>query len=274
MFLAQKLYSWHQPIPATPITRPVAIVCISDTHNTQISVPDGDVLIHAGDLTQSGSFKELQAALTWLSAQSHFAKIVIAGNHVLLLDSARDDLSGRAASERAQLDWGDVIYLENQEVTISCPNGRQLQVYGSPCSTRHGNWAFQYPQDQDIWASSVPDGIDILITHSPPLAHLDLLKLGCAHLLRTLWRVKPKLHVFGHVHEGVGTGWMLFNGLQNAYERTVTAGGGVKNLLSTAWEFTKANFCPPTEVQCLLVNPSIVGGLRDNERRQPIKVFI
>ncbi|OQE43372.1 hypothetical protein PENCOP_c003G02458 [Penicillium coprophilum] len=274
IFLAQKLYSLHQPIPATPITCPVAIVCISDTHNTQISVPDGDVLIHAGDLTQSGSFRELQAALTWLSAQPHSTKIVIAGNHDLLLDSARDDPSGRAASERAQLDWGDIIYLENQEMTISCPNGRRLRVYGSPYSRRNGNWAFQYPHDQDIWASSVPDGIDILITRSPPLAHLDLLKLGCAHLLRTLWRVKPLLHVFGHVHEGAGTDWMMFDGLQHAYERTVTAGGGVKNLLRTLWEFAKACFCPPMDAQRLLVNPAIVGGLRDEERRQAIKVFI
>ncbi|KXG47375.1 uncharacterized protein PGRI_012450 [Penicillium griseofulvum] len=274
IFLAQKLYSWHQPIPATPITRPIAIVCISDTHNTQISIPDGDVLIHAGDLTQSGTFKELQTALTWLSAQPHSTKIVIAGNHDLLLDSTRDDPSCQAASERAQLNWGDIIYLENQEVTISCPNGRQLRVYGSPYSAHYGNWAFQYPKDQNVWDSSVPDGIDILITHSPPLAHLDLLKLGCAHLLRTLWRVKPRLHVFGHVHEGAGTDWMLFNGLQNAYERTVAARGGVKNLLSTIWEFAKAYVRPPTEAQCLLVNASIVGGLRDNERRQAIKVFI
>lgn len=274
IFLAQKLYNWHQPLPATPVTRPIAIVCISDTHNAQINIPDGDVLIHAGDLTQSGSFKELQAALTWLNAQPHSTKIVIAGNHELLLDEARDGSSDQAASERAQLDWGDIIYLENQETTFSCSNGRQLRVYGSPYTIRHGNWAFQYPPDQDVWTSSVPDGIDILITHGPPLAHLDLLKFGCAHLLRTLCRVKPRLHVFGHIHEGVGTDWMLFNGLQSAYERTVSAGGGVTNLLFTAWELIKAYFRPLTEAQCLLVNPSIVGGLRDHERRQPIKVFI
>jgi hypothetical protein len=160
---------------------------------------------------------------------------VIAGNDELLLDSARDDSSGQAASERAQLNWGDVIYLENNEVTI-CPNGRQLRVYGSPYSLRHGNWAFQYPRNQDVWASSAPDGIDVLITHGPPFAHLDLLKLGCPYLLQTLWRVRPRLHVFGHVHEGSGTDLMLFDGLQEAYERTIAAEGGFKNLLLTAWE--------------------------------------
>ena len=196
VFLAHMLYSWHKPIPATPLTTPMAIVCISDTHNTQPTVPEGDILIHAGDLTQSGSLKELQAALTWLHTLPHPTKIVIAGNHELLLDSACDNSSGLAASERTQLNWGDIIYLENSEITITHPTGRQLRVYGSPYSPRHGNWAFQYPRPQDVWASSVPDGIDILITHGPPLAHLDLLKFGCPYLLQTLWRVRPRLHVF------------------------------------------------------------------------------
>lgn len=274
VFLARKLYTWHEPIPATPLTRPVSIVCISDTHNARISVPDGDILIHAGDLTQSGSFQELQNALTWLRTLPHPIKIVIAGNHELLLDTALDDSAGRAASQRARLDWGDIIYLENEEATVSCPNGRQLRVYGSPYSTLHGNWAFQYPKDKDVWTGSVPDGIDVLISHGPPLAHLDLLKLGCPHLLRTLWRVQPRLHVFGHVHEGSGTEWVVFNGIQDAYERTVATGGGLRNLLLTAWEFAKACLRPAVEAKCLLVNPSIVGGLRDNERRQAIKGFI
>lgn len=124
------LYSWHKPIPALPLTNiPVAIICISDTHNTKPHVPDGDILIHAGDFTQSGSFQELQDALAWLRNLTHAIKIVIAGNHELLLDSAWDDSLGQAAFERAQLDWGDIIYLENGEVTVSCPNFRQLREF-------------------------------------------------------------------------------------------------------------------------------------------------
>lgn len=183
-----------------------------------------------------------------------------------LLDSAWVNSSGRppAGSEHAQLDWGDIIYLENEEVAISCPNGRQLRVYGSPYSAPRGKWTFQYPRNQDVWAGSVPDGMDILITHGPPLAHL----------LRTLWRVRPKLHVFGHIHEGAGTDWVVFNGLQATYERTIAAGGGIHNLFLTAWELVKASLRPAVESKCLLVNASIVGGSRDNELRQPIKVFI
>ncbi|KAJ5360385.1 hypothetical protein N7517_009576 [Penicillium concentricum] len=271
--LARKLYTWYQIIPAKPLTNPVAIICVSDTHNCQPSLPDGDILIHAGDLTQSGSFKELQATLTWLRAQPHPTKIVVAGNHDVLLDATRDD-SDQALSERAQLDWGEIIYLENEETTVSCANGRQLRIYGSPFTRRNGNWAFQYPPNQDVWTGSVPDGIDVLITHGPPLGHLDLLNLGCAHLLRELWRVKPRLHVFGHVHAGAGTEWILFDTLQEAYECTVIARGGIWNLLYTIREFLKTPFNPSIEAKCLLVNPATVGGLRDDERRQPVKVVI
>ncbi|KAJ5417117.1 uncharacterized protein N7487_000667 [Penicillium crustosum] len=225
IFLARKLYTWHQIIPAKPLTNPITIVCVSDTHNSQPSLPDGDILIHSGDLTQSGSLKELQATLAWLRAQPHPTKIVVAGNHDMLLDIARDN-SDQAIAERAQIDWGEIIYLENQETTVSCANGRQLKIYGSPLTARYGNWAFQYPRDEDVWTGSVPDGVDVLITHGPPRGHLDLLNMGCAHLLRELWRVKPKLHVFGHVHAGAGTEWILFDVLEEAYERTIVARGG------------------------------------------------
>lgn len=113
-------------------------------------VPDGDILIHGGDLTQSGSFKELQEALDWLRSQPHHTKIVIAGNHDLLLDTNYPNIPDQTTYERAQLDWDDLIYLENEHIEIICANGRRLNVYGSPCSSRHGNWAFQYPRDKDV----------------------------------------------------------------------------------------------------------------------------
>ncbi|KAJ5715282.1 uncharacterized protein N7483_012463 [Penicillium malachiteum] len=243
IFLARQLYytvyTWQQYIPSASVKNPVSVVFISDTHNSQVLIPDGDILIHGGDLTQSGSFEELREAITWLGAQPHHTKIVIAGNHDILLDSARGGSSDRAASERAKLDWGDIIYLENEQTIISCPNGRRLAVYGSPFSVRHGNWAFQYPQNEDA-----------------------------------LWRVRPRLHVFGHIHEGAGAESLSFDKLQSAYERTLAAGGGIGNLFWTAWEFMMAHFSPVVEPASLLVNPSIDGGLRDNERRQPIKVYI
>ncbi|KAK4152494.1 Metallo-dependent phosphatase-like protein [Chaetomidium leptoderma] len=271
IFLARKLYTWRQPVPAQPLVDPVSVVCVSDTHNNQPALPDGDVLIHAGDLTQSGSLAELQAAVSWLRAQPHAIKIVVAGNHDLLLDAGWDPAS---SSERKAIDWGDIVYLENAGTTVTCGNGRQLHVYGSPRSARVGNWAFQYPRGEDVWAGTVPQHIDVLVTHGPPRAHLDLLRLGCEHLLRELWRVRPKLHVFGHIHEGAGTEWLQFDELQDAYERTVVAGGGLWNLMRTIKAFVRALLRPAAEAKCLLVNPAIVGGLRDNERRRPVKVVI
>ena len=280
VFLARKLYTWQQITPAQPLTSPVSIVCISDTHNSQPALPDGDILIHAGDLTQSGSSKELQAAVDWLHAQPHPFKIVIAGNHDLYLDANFPHVAGHAFStcnsrpRGEPINWRDIIYLQDTKTTVTCDNGRRLSIYGSPHSPRHGNWAFQYPRSHDIWSAKVPDDIDILVTHGPPRAHLDVLNLGCVHLLQELWRVRPRLHVFGHVHDGAGTEWLQFDALQDVYERTVVSKGGIWNLVQVIKAFVQTFFSPPTEAKCLLVNPAIVGGLRDDKRRRPIKVII
>lgn len=271
LYLARKLYSARDIVPRRPISDSVTIICISDTHNSQAALPNGDVLIHAGDLTQSGTFSELQAALDWLKALPHAHKIVIAGNHDAVLDPSLD-----AGNERARLDWGDVTYLCDESVTVKCSNGRRLHVYGSPLSPCHGNWAFQYPRSQDVWAGSVPDGVDILVTHGPPRGHLDLMRLGCPHLLREVWRTRPRLHVFGHVHEGYGQEWVGFNGLQGAFEQVVMS-SGPRRIVSfgrLVLEVVRGSFHSAKEAPCLLVNAAMVGGLWDRERREPITVVL
>ncbi|KAI1324127.1 Metallo-dependent phosphatase [Xylariaceae sp. FL0255] len=276
VFLANKLYSWRclTTIERESLALPVSVVCVSDTHNNQFFIPHGDMLIHAGDLTRSGSFQELQATIDWLRQQSHPIKIAIAGNHDVLFDEKKDDKSGDAVVGRHQIDWGDIIYLQDSSTTIICPNGRRLHVYGSPRSRRNGNWAFQYPREEDVLANSVPDNTDILITHGPPRAHLDLTTLGCNNLLRELWRVHPILHVFGHIHEGYGHEWVQFDDLQHAYEQTVMNGGGIWNLIRVLIAFSLSLLRQQPVAMSQLVNPAIVGGLRDDARRKPIKVWI
>ena len=92
---------------------PIRIVCISDTHNATPELPLGDILIHAGDLTAHGTFDEVQAQLRWLASQPHPHKIVVAGNHDIVLDEACDDkfLTWRrnSAEEREKLDWGSIL---------------------------------------------------------------------------------------------------------------------------------------------------------------------
>ncbi|KAG5928086.1 hypothetical protein E4U42_001290, partial [Claviceps africana] len=276
LFLAKWLYGYasRRRVPTQPLIDPISVVCVSDTHNSQPSVPDGDVFIHAGDLTQSGSQGELEAALSWIRSLPHQHKIVVAGNHDLLLDPTCDGSSGRTEAQRQELDWSGIVYLQNELRTLSFSNGRRVTVYGSPLSPKHGNWAFQYPRAANVWTDTIPGHVDILVTHSPSLGHLDLLKHGCRHLLEALWRVRPRLHICGHIHEGYGTEWLQFDGLQDVFERTVSEGGGFRNLMLVCLAFLRMLVAPATEANCQVVNASAVGGLRDDEKRLPFVVFI
>jgi hypothetical protein len=117
------------PVAGSP---PIRVVCLSDTHSlhAKVSVPDGDLLIHAGDLTDSGTAADIQDALDWLAAQPHRHKIVVAGNH----DSWFDARS-RTAEDRktgAQVDLRGLRYLQRSSVELEFDGGRTLVVYGAP----------------------------------------------------------------------------------------------------------------------------------------------
>lgn len=267
------------PISLSLRSDAISVVCVSDTHSKQITLPDGDVLIHAGDLTQSGSYDELEAALSWLAAQSHPIKVVVAGNHDTLLDEDQDtphtkDVRARQRKRLLQ-DHPEILYLQDSSAAVTAPNGRQLRIYGSPRTPRYGNWAFQYPRSRDIWRDGidVDDAIDILVTHGPPQAHLDL-GYGCAHLLRAVWRIRPRLHVCGHVHAGAGVEHLPFDQVQHAYEQVIaqrTARSLVSFLFAVAvGVMTRRRGLPET----VLVNAAVVGGLRDTVRRDAVTVVI
>ncbi len=74
--------------------RSTRFVCISDTHNATpngaLKLPKGDVLIHAGDLTNQGSFSELKKMVKWLEEADFEAKIVVAGAYTPLPDPYGD----------------------------------------------------------------------------------------------------------------------------------------------------------------------------------------
>ncbi|EFW20669.1 hypothetical protein D8B26_002996 [Coccidioides posadasii str. Silveira] len=291
IYISQLIYNLR-PIPksntASTITTgsfnsPVTVVCISDTHNCQPHIPDGDILIHAGDLTQSGSREELQEAISWLNRLPHKYKIVIAGNHDISLDPATYTLKEHDLVQLSrELVWGDVIYLQSSSVKLTFfgENKREISVYGSPFSPRHGNWAFQYPRRGDFWLESIPEGTDVLATHAPPRGHLDL-GYGCESLLRELWRLRcrPGLHVFGHVHEGYGVEVGVFDGLQKVYEGVVMGRGNrVWGLIKMLGEFVKVwvrmGWRRENVRRTSFVNASIVGGLLDEESREPVIVTI
>lgn len=242
-----------------PGSRPLRIVCISDTHSMQYpDIPDGDLLIHAGDLCNDGSLREIQAAVDWLKGLPHPQKVVVCGNHDSYFDvrSRRDEdrdreVSASAASFTAvssstaslhslddldshRVDWGDIHYLQHSSVTLSFPSSppstmdttRHLTLYGAPQIPAIVPFgpenAFVYNPCHNAWSGTVPPETDILITHTPPQSHLDLspvFSTGCPFLLSEAWRVRPTLHVFGHLHEAYGVEPVYWDDAQRAWER-------------------------------------------------------
>ena len=176
------------------------LVCISDTHDRHehLSLPPGDVLIHAGDYSMRGQVAEAEAFLAWFAAQPHQHKIMIAGNHDFLFETQRE-------KARAMLPEG-VTYLEDEGVTLD-----GVTFWGSPITPWFHDWAFNRRADQiGTYWDRIPTDTDVLITHGPAYGVLDQVRpawahVGCAQLRAALdTRLHPQLHVFGHIHEGYG----------------------------------------------------------------------
>lgn len=224
---------------------PVRVVCISDTHNhIPEDVPEGDLLIHAGDMTNGGSVAEIQKQIDWLSSLPHREIVVVGGNHDTFLDPrTRSSLSEEQRT--GKLNWKRVHYLQHRRLSLtirvdprdgvqtdaSTPllaaeqNQRRIRIYGAPQIPACGPMdihAFQYERGRDAWSETVPEDIDILITHTPPRFHLDLslpTGIGCEYLFAEVKRVKPTLHVFGHVHWGAGRTVVYWDKAHDAYVR-------------------------------------------------------
>ena len=177
------------------------IVAISDTHgkHDQVDIPDCDVLVHAGDFTMAGTLGEVSKFADWMCALPAAYKIVIAGNH----DFAMAGVVGKELlRERG------ITYLQDEATSIE-----GLQFYGSPWVPQFGQWAFMKARDElaTVWAR-IPSDTDVLVTHGGPHGLMDEApregggseKVGCAYLLEHVRRVRPRLHIFGHIHEGYG----------------------------------------------------------------------
>ena len=179
-------------------TDPLHLVCIGDTHgfHRKLTLPPGDTLIHSGDF-DGRSVEEIDDFNAWLGSLPFEHKIVIAGNHDLLFD--RDPKLARAHLTEA-------IYLQDSGVTIE-----GVKFWGSPVNSVGGDWAFSRERLVKIrkhW-DLIPDDTDVLITHEPPYGTLDKPHImakhaGCQYLLGAVLRIKPRLHVFGHIHGGYG----------------------------------------------------------------------
>ena len=189
----------------------VRIVCISDTHGLHHEIenkfgglPEGDILIHAGDVSNIGDLWDIERFLNWFSIQPFDHKIFVAGNHDWGFERERHTCIS-IINELNEKEY-NIHYLEDSGVEIE-----GLKFWGTPVTNPFMNWAFNVETDKRIehW-NIIPDDTDILITHSPPYGICDLSTyghehVGCPYLLYAIKeRIKPKLHVFGHVHSAYG----------------------------------------------------------------------
>lgn len=173
------------------------LICMSDTHGRhhQLTVPDGDVLLHAGDLTGRGKRHEVEDAVEWLLQLPHRHKLLVAGNHDWLF---------QREPELARTLVRELHYLQDSGCELE-----GFKFWGSPWQPWFYNWAFNLETPEELKArwDLIPNDTDVLITHGPPFAILDKVdgrSVGCEMLLHAVARVHPRLHVFGHIHEGHG----------------------------------------------------------------------
>ena len=174
------------------------IVAVADTHSFEhdVVVPDGDVFIHAGDLMRLGGLEELVPVARWIRGLPHPHKIVIAGNH--------DRCFVESLEPALRLLGPEVHYLQDSGVVLD-----GVRFWGSPWQPEFHSWAFNVPRGEplrEIW-SRIPDDTDVLVTHGPPHGFGDRVhreRVGCRELLAARARVRPALHLFGHIHEDGG----------------------------------------------------------------------
>lgn len=192
------------------------LVCVSDTHLSHeqgssvlpaFTVPPGDVFVHAGDMTWSGTLDEIVRAMKWILRLPHPHKVIIAGNHDRLFE--RNNALARSLVPES------IVYLEDQPVEVM-----GLSFYGSPWTPRFLNWAFNLDRGgplREKWAM-IPHKLDVLVTHGPPYGVLDEVPVepkhglwepgsrlkehvGCGELRKVVMdKARPKLHLFGHIH--------------------------------------------------------------------------
>lgn len=176
----------------------------SDTHgfHNQIDIPrDIDITVFCGDCSNYPNpyqnENEIRLFMEWYRRIPVKHKLMTWGNHdtsaaLGLIDPSR---------------YPEITVLNHSGVTI---NG--LNFFGSPWTPRFGEWAFMKSRNKMavIW-DSIPDGVDILITHGPPKGVLDLafdiedsnniVQVGCKSLMNTVRRINPMIHAFGHIHD-------------------------------------------------------------------------
>ncbi|MBQ3636625.1 MAG: metallophosphatase domain-containing protein [Bacteroidales bacterium] len=157
------------------------IVHISDTHGRHREIeglPEGDVIVHSGDFTNMGTEEEVLDFLNWMVELPHRHKIFVPGNHDFCL------LDAEGVEELPE----GLHFLSHHEVEIE-----GVKFFG-----------LGYMQDP----RRIPEGVGVLITHEPPAGVLSteegIGEYGSEEIREAVWRLRPRVHLFGHCHSGYG----------------------------------------------------------------------
>lgn len=181
------------------------IVALSDQHMNFFDVPEGDILIVAGDMTYRGQPSEVKAFSIWLESQKSKFKhrIFIAGNHDFGFQDNKDEMISYFDE--------DVIYLEHEACEVE-----GIKIFGSPYTPPFYNWAFMRNEYiLERLYGVIPDDTELLITHGPPHRILDQVPSGEQAGSYALYdRIKSlkklKHHIFGHIHTQGGKHEQIF----------------------------------------------------------------
>lgn len=186
------------------------IVCISDTHtlHEEVNLPDGDILIHAGDFSNKGGKHDVEDFFGWLMRiKPKYRHIIfIAGNHDKCFDGKYGDMADWLAEGIAELEENNIYYLKDDLIELE-----GITFYGMPWTPWFfgDTWAFNKKEHEMQEVIDMIEPCDVLITHGPPMYTGDLAAnngkhVGCPLLREKIDEIQPRLHVCGHIHEGSG----------------------------------------------------------------------
>lgn len=176
---------------------------ISDSHglHKQLQVPEGiDTIIHAGDSTNYHNLLQNQVEFhdfkNWFLDLPIKNKVLIAGNH---------DAWATKLYNVEDLKSQGIIYLEHE---VAIVEGKT--IFGSPYTPSFGDWYHMKDRGKiSRYWEIIGSNIDVLVTHGPPKGILDLTEnrdysleqCGDNALYKRVMQMKPRFHVFGHIHD-------------------------------------------------------------------------
>ncbi|POS78464.1 hypothetical protein DHEL01_v203137 [Diaporthe helianthi] len=263
----------------------IRLLILSDTHDSAFpdpgSLPTVDIVIHCGDLTMIGGLSNYRKALEALEKCPAQLKLVIPGNHDVSLDPEwwtknLDEDDDPAEPQRAKELFESfarkgVKLLEEGTHQMSLQDGRTLNVYASPYTPDFNGYAFAYGEEEDRFntgAHTVPLGTDVVVTHGPPFVPVTAYRMdqgkngehcGCSKLWTAIERTRPRLHCFGHIHQGYGSQVVRWDKTDGMTVEDVSATG------SDDLDGRARSVPPTTEGTTVLVNAAIMadGGLNN-----------